>query len=148
MSRANDGSQDYLQEKVTYLRTTLDDLRQSQTFGSSNVRTYELFRPMSASGYDATFTNLTATTPQCIEVTLTPTNALSNVTIAFDATFDIYDSGSSGYYFNFDPLLPSGGVQKWRLWLMSRSGTVTTVNINFTFWTVSPGTYSAVAVAP
>ncbi|BAS17640.1 hypothetical protein AHiyo8_59430 [Arthrobacter sp. Hiyo8] len=63
-------------------------MRQDQTFGASDVRTYVIYNQ--TSNIDITLTSLTTTTPQCIEITLTPNTLASNPVIAYDFSFNLF----------------------------------------------------------
>lgn len=136
-----------LEETVASLRSTVDDLRQAQTFGASNVRRYELHAP----GFlnDMTISNLTTTTPQCVELTVTPNTLASNPVIVFNFNFAITaSSGSSNVLYRIDSLPPVGGVQKFRLYLMAQTATLTSISLAFYFVTISDGTYTFALVTP
>jgi hypothetical protein len=75
MSRLDQEADAQLEEKLLYYRRTLDEIRADQTFGASTVRIYRVANPNT--NVDHTLTNLT-TTPQCIEITLTPNTAAKN----------------------------------------------------------------------
>ncbi|WP_427007205.1 hypothetical protein [Pseudarthrobacter sp. H2] len=136
-----------LEQKLKYLRTTVDGMKADQTFGASDVRMYRIANQ--STNVDITLTNLTSTTPQCIEVTLTPNSAASNPVIAYDFAVNVSTTPSSGnLFYRYDPQLPISGVQKFRLYLLSAGTTYSFVDVGFTFWTISPATYSAVTVTP
>ena len=131
--------------KLDYLQTVVNDLRQVQSFGSSNVRTYRLFNP--STNVEITLSSVTATNTRCVEVTLTPNTAASNPLIAFSFQ-PSFTSPSGGLVTNsVVPLVPVSGVQKFRIYLVS--GDVTKdISLAFNFWTISPGTYTAAEVTP
>jgi hypothetical protein len=147
MSRLDREAESQLEQKLKYLRTTLDGMKADQTFGASDVRMYRIANPNT--NVDITLTNLTSTTPQCIEITLTPNTLASNPVIAYDFAFNVASTPSSGnIFYRYDPQVPVNGVQKFRLYLLSAGTTYSFVDVGFTFWTISPGTYSAAVVTP
>jgi hypothetical protein len=147
MNRLDREADKQIEAKLGYLRTTLDGLKADQTFGASDVRMYLVANQ--SSNVDITLTNLTSTTSQCVEVTLTPDTLAKNPVIAYDFAINVNFTPSTGtLYYRYDSLPPINGVQKFRVYLLSGGTTYTFVDIGFTFWTISPATYSAVAVAP
>ncbi|MGO4470327.1 hypothetical protein AB4Y95_00110 [Arthrobacter sp. M-10] len=135
-----------VEEKLAYLRTTLNDMRQDQTFGASDVRMYVINNQ--TSNIDITLTSLTTTTPQCIEITLTPNTLASNPVIAYDFSFNLFGPPGAVTNYRFDPLPPVGGVQKFRLYLMAVGTTTSSLGVGIVFWTISPGTYTVAQVTP
>lgn len=147
MTRLGRDAEKQIEEKLRYLRTTVDDMKADQTFGASDVRMYRVANQFT--NVDITLTNVTSTTPQCIEVTLTPNSLASNPVIAYDFAINAGLTPSTGsLFYRYDSLPPIAGVQKFRVYLLSSGTTYTFVDIGFTFWTISPATYSAVAVTP
>ncbi|MDQ0825431.1 hypothetical protein QFZ60_001604 [Arthrobacter sp. B2I5] len=144
-NRPNMAAGNQYAEKLTYLRTTLNDMRTSQTFGSSNVRTYRLFN--ATTNTEITVSNVTTSTPRCVEVTLTPQTAASNPVIAFDFSFSFTSPSGGTVIQRFDALPPVAGVQKFRVYIMSNDVTKD-IALAFTFWTISPGTYTFAEVTP
>lgn len=138
-----------IENKLAYLRTTLNDMRQAaQTFDASDVKTYRLQNL--TGNYDITLSNVTTTAPQCVEYTLTPSSAVSNPVIAFDVGFQFNAPGTSGgtLFFRYDSLPPVAGVQKFRLYVMASTATLPTLNVGASFWTISNGTFTAAQVTP
>ncbi|GAP57996.1 hypothetical protein AHiyo1_09580 [Arthrobacter sp. Hiyo1] len=135
-----------VEEKLAYLRTTLNDMRQDQTFGASDVRTYVIYNQ--TSNIDITLTSLTTTTPQCIEITLTPNTLASNPVIAYDFSFNLFGPSGAVTSYRFDPLPPVGGVQKFRLYLIAVGSTTSSLGVGVSFWTISPATYTVAQVTP
>lgn len=146
MKRLDREAEVYLEQRLSYLRTTANDLKADQTFGATAVRMYRI---NSNTSIDVTLTNLTTTTPQCIEVTLTPNSLAKNPVIAFDFALNILtDPATGNVIYRCDPLPPVNGVQKFRVYMLSDAATYAYVDVGFTFWTISPATFSAVAVTP
>jgi len=146
MSRLDRQAGQNVEETLAYLRTTLNDMRQSQTFGASDVRMYVIQNQ--TSNIDITLTSLTPTTPQCIEITLTPNTLASNPVIAYDFSFNLFGPPGAVTNYRFDPLPPVAGVQKFRLYLMAVGSTTASLGVGIVFWTISPATYTVAQVTP
>lgn len=130
---------------IGYLRTTLNDIRQDQTFGSSDVRTYRLFDP--TTNVDFTLSGVTTTTCRCVEVTLSPRTSANNPVIAFDFSVSLTSPSGGTALSRYDPLPPYSGNQVFRVYVMSQDVTKD-ISLSFNFWTISPGTYSYQEVTP
>lgn len=148
MTRVNSLPENTLPEELLQLRRTVDELRTAQKFGSSNIRTYVIRNE--TSNIDITLAGLTtSTTARCVLVTLTPDNPSLNPAVAYDCAMRITASGGGGSAFiNLLPLVPAAGVQQFRLYVKAATTSITDLSCRFSFWTVSPATYTYEEVAP
>ncbi|SIS11265.1 hypothetical protein [Williamsia sterculiae] len=148
MSRLGRQSGSALVQTISDLQTATDEARsKNQPFGANTVRTYRLYN--TTSNNDINLMNLTTSTPQCVEFTVTPKGKVLNPTIVFDFGFQYTTvSGTGTLYSTHAPLVPVNGVQKFRLYLIASPGaSFPDLSIAASFWTISDGTYTVEQVA-
>lgn len=132
-------------QQLQQLRTIVNDIRQGQTFGGSDVRMYSLNNGSGGYTADITITNLTSTTSQGIVVTVTPlaSNKVTLTAPMLQLGFYVTSSPSgAGSYYSQTSMQPSGGSQQVQLWFLAQSTTVTQMNVFVTVWSLVPISYT------
>jgi hypothetical protein len=141
MARIDNQAQLRLQERLAYLRTTLNDLKAVQTFGSNNFAIHAL-STKPPTGSNTPVVDWTATldpnTLHCFEVTVTPNSAKSNPQICLWFTFVMYGNNYNSYI-TVIPKPASGGVQKWHVWIQNPLSSPGVMNFSVAFLAVSDG---------
>lgn len=135
MSRLDRATERVLFDRLAYLRRTVDDMKQLQTFGSSNFAVNWLHRKTA----DITV-QVPANSTICIEVTLTPNSAVSNPAIAL--AFEVVSLSPGGAY-AVTPFLSDGGVQRWHVWVTNPLSTYVSRDFRFAFQSISLATWEA-----
>lgn len=144
MKRTDNSSDNYLLQRLAYLRTTMDDLKSLQTFGSSNFAIHGLFAPYptgtTTPPVDYAMT-LDPNTLHCFEVTLTLNSPKANPQIALVSNF--YITGTN--YNSYIPIIPKPaalGIQKWHIWVQNPFGTPGTLNVSVAWLSISAATWT------
>jgi hypothetical protein len=143
VSRVGRSEERILVETLAGLRRTLDDLKQVQTFGTSNFKVYWLHKDEVELQIQ-----LAAGATACYEVTLIPKTSVSNPALALD--FEVVNITGRSFVWNITPLEPVGGVQKWHVWFtttFANSGMLVPAPVRFAFQSVSNATWDVRQIA-
>jgi hypothetical protein len=142
MNRLDREASGQVEQKLQYLRTTVNDMRQAQTFGGSDLRIYS---KTSGGAADISLMNLTSSTPQGILITVTPVAGFPVTLPAPILYFGFYNTTNPGNltaYYAQTTLAPSGGSQQVQLWVRAASTTITQFDVYVTIWSLVPVTYT------
>lgn len=146
MSRLDREISRQVEQQLAQLRTAINDMRQAQTFGGSDIRVYNKGNRDSSGSYtpDISLTNITSSAAQGILVTVTPlaSNTVTLPTPLLQLGF--FQSSTPGVpsYYSQTSLKPSGGSQQVQLWFKSTGTTITNMDIYISVWSLIPVSYT------
>ncbi len=144
MNRVDFLADNSLVQRITNLRTLINELSTYQRIGTHSVLPGRIF---SGSTSDIHLINLGAGTYKTVLVTFTPISALfSNMSLVHRILYtETYSTASGGSLFiGVERLLPSAGTQTWNLYLNNIGfGNIPTVDVKLYFFVIGAGTFTA-----